>query len=111
MRVARELGSYFDGHESVAASTRVECRAQYCTRVLDVSDDELPVRIRHGATLANQRAELVVVVVGVPDRPSEDGRVRGDTADAVPHHPCQCPIAQIPARQVVKPWALSALVV
>ncbi len=108
--VAGEAGGDLDRDEAVETVAGLVDGTQQVERGLDVGDHQLPVRLGDPDVVADEVAELVVVVVAVGDGLLEDRRVRGEAPDALVDPGRQLTVGQPSATEVVEPRALTLVV-
>ena len=83
-RVVGQIGGALEGDEPVAAPAVLICRAQQAGGRADVVEREREEQLlRVTLPARDQRAQLVVVAVGVGDRLGEDGGIGRRAGDAV----------------------------
>ena len=108
--VVGEAGFDLDAHEAVDAVGRVVHRVEHVAGSVDVLDDEGPVVVLDRTARVDEFAELVVVVARSLDRLLEDGRVRGEPADAAVAQHGEFARGEVPPLEVVEPGALALFV-
>jgi len=109
--VHRQIGRNLQADEAILATQGVERRAEGLRRAPDVGDRHVLVEVDDLAILrAQQRRDPHVVDVALADRLLEDGRIGGESGDAVlGDHPLEFAVVENLRMQIVQPDRLAGV--